>query len=103
GKVGLMWNDAEIKPPFTQQERWEEQQGYSPSSTAAVVAGQAVRVLAGPLGGRVQSPETYYTLLRRLPVLEIGVVLALSGLALLLIAGRAGGRTVAFGLVGAAA
>ena len=70
---------------------------------AAVVAGQAVRVLAGPLGGRVQSPETYYTLLRRLPALEIGVALALSGLALLLIAGRAGGRTVAFGLVAAAA
>jgi hypothetical protein len=42
GKVGLMWNDAEIKPPFTQQERWEEQQGYSPSSTAAVVAGLTV-------------------------------------------------------------
>lgn len=70
---------------------------------AAVVAGQAVRVLAGPLGGRVQSPETYYALLRRLPVLEIGVALALSGLALLLIAGRAGGRWVAVGLVAAAA
>ena len=42
GKVGLLWNEAEIKPPFTQQERWEEQQGYSPSSTAAVVAGLTV-------------------------------------------------------------
>jgi glucoamylase len=42
GKVGLLWNDAEITPPFTQQERWEEQQGYSPSSTAAVVAGLTV-------------------------------------------------------------
>lgn len=42
GKVGLLWNDAEIKPPFTQQERWEEQQGYSPSTTAAVVAGLTV-------------------------------------------------------------
>ena len=69
----------------------------------AVVVGQAVRVLAGPMGSRVQSPETYYALLRRLPVLEIGVALALSGLALLLIAGRAGGRTVAVGLVAAAA
>ncbi|GAW42010.1 Aminopeptidase YwaD precursor [Brevundimonas sp. SH203] len=69
----------------------------------AVVAGQAVRVLAGPVGGRVQSPETYYTLLRRLPVLEIGVVLALSGLALLTIMGRAGGRGVALALVAAAA
>ncbi|VXB12570.1 glucan 1,4-alpha-glucosidase [Brevundimonas sp. G8] len=42
GKIGLLWNDSEIKPPFTQQERWEEQQGYSPSSTAAVVAGLTV-------------------------------------------------------------
>lgn len=42
GKIGLLWNDAEIKPPFTQQERWEEQQGYSPSTTAAVVAGLTV-------------------------------------------------------------
>ena len=39
GKIGLLWNDAEIRPPFTQQERWEEQQGYSPSTTAAVIAG----------------------------------------------------------------
>jgi len=32
-------NDRDIKPPFTQQERWEEQEGYSPSTTAAVIAG----------------------------------------------------------------
>lgn len=39
GPVKIMWNDNIIKPPYTQQERWEEQQGYSPSTTAAVIAG----------------------------------------------------------------
>ncbi|OYX91461.1 MAG: hypothetical protein B7Y78_12140, partial [Caulobacter sp. 35-67-4] len=39
GKVGLGWNSATIVPPFTQQERWEEQGGHSPSTTAAVIAG----------------------------------------------------------------
>ncbi|AZG73572.1 glucan 1,4-alpha-glucosidase [Shewanella livingstonensis] len=39
GKVKLDWNDTEITPPSTQQERWEEQAGFSPSTTAAVIAG----------------------------------------------------------------
>ncbi|MGZ3306872.1 MAG: glycoside hydrolase family 15 protein, partial [Asticcacaulis sp.] len=39
GKVGLDWNGAVITPPYSQQERWEEQEGYSPSTTAAVIAG----------------------------------------------------------------
>jgi len=39
GKVGLAWNDATITPPYSQQERWEEQEGYSPSTTAAIIAG----------------------------------------------------------------
>ncbi len=39
GAVKILWNDTTIKPPYTQQERWEEQQGYSPSSIAAVIAG----------------------------------------------------------------
>lgn len=39
GKVKLDWNDSQITSPFTQQERWEEQQGYSPSTTAAVITG----------------------------------------------------------------
>lgn len=39
GQVGLGWNHAVIKPPYSQQERWEEQEGYSPSTTAAVIAG----------------------------------------------------------------
>ncbi|AQT61805.1 glucan 1,4-alpha-glucosidase [Cellvibrio sp. PSBB023] len=39
GQVKILWNDTTIKPPYTQQERWEEQQGYSPSTTAAIIAG----------------------------------------------------------------
>ena len=32
-------NRVNIIPPSTQQERWEEQQGYSPSTTAAIISG----------------------------------------------------------------
>ncbi|MBR9727131.1 glycoside hydrolase family 15 protein [Shewanella intestini] len=39
GKVKLDWNDVTITPPHTQQERWEEQAGYSPSTIASVIAG----------------------------------------------------------------
>ncbi|MFC3115924.1 glucan 1,4-alpha-glucosidase [Cellvibrio fontiphilus] len=39
GQVKILWNDTLIKPPYTQQERWEEQKGYSPSTTAAIIAG----------------------------------------------------------------
>ncbi|HEX8233642.1 MAG TPA: glucan 1,4-alpha-glucosidase [Caulobacteraceae bacterium] len=39
GMVDIQWNRNRITPPKTQQERWEEQEGYSPSTTAAVVAG----------------------------------------------------------------
>lgn len=39
GKIKLDWSDIELIPPYTQQERWEEQAGYSPSTTAAIIAG----------------------------------------------------------------
>lgn len=39
GDVDLDWNKVTIVPPATQQERWEEQSGYSPSTTAAIIAG----------------------------------------------------------------
>lgn len=71
---------------------------------SAIVVCQAVRVLAGPVGSRVASAETYYTLLRRLAVLEIAVALAIAGLVLALVVGRAriGRRTVAGVIIGAA-
>ena len=39
GSVSLLDNVETIIPPKTQQERWEEQPGYSPSSTAALITG----------------------------------------------------------------
>lgn len=39
GKVNILWNKNTITPPLTQQERWEEQPGYSPSTTAAIITG----------------------------------------------------------------
>ncbi|MDX1520770.1 MAG: glycoside hydrolase family 15 protein, partial [Anaerolineae bacterium] len=39
GNVSLRDNVETITPPKTQQERWEEQFGYSPSTTAALIAG----------------------------------------------------------------
>ncbi|MFY8273339.1 glycoside hydrolase family 15 protein [Pseudoalteromonas sp. SSDWG2] len=39
GLAKILWNDTHITPPMTQQERWEEQAGYSPSTTAAIIAG----------------------------------------------------------------
>lgn len=39
GSVDILWNKSTIAPPLTQQERWEEQGGYSPSTTAAIIAG----------------------------------------------------------------
>ncbi|NOZ43325.1 MAG: glucan 1,4-alpha-glucosidase [Alphaproteobacteria bacterium] len=39
GKVNLDGNIAQVNPPWTEQERWEEQPGYSPSTTAAVITG----------------------------------------------------------------
>ena len=42
GKAGILWNDRQVTPPWTQQERWEEQEGYSPSTTAAVITGLIV-------------------------------------------------------------
>jgi len=62
-----------------------------------------VRVLGGPIGRRVDSPETYYTLLRRLPWMEAGVGLAMLAVVLILLAGRARmGRKLVAGVLVAA-
>ncbi|MFT4090223.1 MAG: glucan 1,4-alpha-glucosidase [Asticcacaulis sp.] len=39
GTTNIGWNNTKITPPYTQQERWEEQEGHSPSTTAAVITG----------------------------------------------------------------
>jgi glucoamylase len=55
GTVGLDWNKDTITPPRTQQERWEEQGGYSPSTTASVVAGL---ITAGEIAEKAGDPTS---------------------------------------------
>lgn len=59
GTVGLLWNDRTIAPPWTQQERWEEQEGYSPSTTAAVIAGLTVAADIARAAGDDSSARKY--------------------------------------------
>jgi len=59
GKIGLDWNDRTITPPFTQQERWEEQEGYSPSTTAAVITGLTVAAEIARASDDAASAERY--------------------------------------------
>uniref|UniRef100_B0SXJ8 Glucan 1,4-alpha-glucosidase n=1 Tax=Caulobacter sp. (strain K31) TaxID=366602 RepID=B0SXJ8_CAUSK len=60
GKVGVGWNHETIKPPFTQQERWEEQGGYSPSTTAATIAGLVVAGDIAELAGDTDGAARYH-------------------------------------------
>ena len=39
GYVDIKGSAYQVNPPWTRMERWEEQAGYSPSTTAAVIAG----------------------------------------------------------------
>jgi glucoamylase len=56
GEVDLDWNNTIITPPVTQQERWEEQAGYSPSTMAAVISGLVCAAdLADLAGDQAQS------------------------------------------------
>jgi glucoamylase len=59
GKVKILWNDTNITPPFTQQERWEEQAGYSPSTTAAIIAGLVSAADIAQAAGDTTGSATY--------------------------------------------
>lgn len=59
GTVNIGWNNAKITPPVTQQERWEEQSGHSPSTTAAVITGLAAATDIANLAGDKVSAELY--------------------------------------------
>jgi glucoamylase len=62
GDVRLRDNNETVVPPRTQQERWEEQAGYSPSTTAALVAGLiAAADIAETAAGDTASAALYRT------------------------------------------
>jgi len=55
---------------------------------AGLVLTQAVRTLAGPMAGRADSAEAYYTLLARLPWMEAGAALTVLALIMAVLGGR---------------
>lgn len=55
---------------------------------AGLVLTQAVRTLAGPMSGRAESAEAYYTLLGRLPWMETGAALTVLALMMAVLGGR---------------
>ena len=59
GKVKIDWNDAEIIPPSTQQERWEEQAGYSPSTMAAIISGLVTASEIAAKAGDSEAQQRY--------------------------------------------
>lgn len=59
GTAGILWNDRRVTPPWTQQERWEEQEGYSPSTTAAVITGLTVATEIARASGDPASAARY--------------------------------------------
>jgi glucoamylase len=59
GTIGLDWNDRTITPPWSQQERWEEQEGYSPSTTAAVITGLTVAAEIARASGDAPGADRY--------------------------------------------
>lgn len=61
GHVKILWNDTDIKPPYTQQERWEEQKGYSPSTTAAIIAGLVSAGDIATQAGDTVNAEKYFS------------------------------------------
>jgi glucoamylase len=59
GTLGILWNDRTVTPPWTQQERWEEQEGYSPSTTAAVISGLVTAADIARAAGDQASADRY--------------------------------------------
>lgn len=56
--------------------------------STGLVLTQLIRLLAGPLSGRAESADAYYTLLARLPWMEAGAALTVLAVALALFGGR---------------
>ncbi len=59
GETNVDWNNRKITPPWTQQERWEEQEGFSPSTTAAVIAGLITAAEIAQVAGDQGSAKRY--------------------------------------------
>lgn len=68
GRPDILWNtEFEASLGYTQQERWEEQEGYSPSTNAAVISGL---VTAADLATKFGDPADAKTYLAAADLLE---------------------------------
>lgn len=59
GLAKILWIDKQIVPPATHQERWEEQDGYSPSTVAAIISGLVTASDIAKLSGDVEGSKRY--------------------------------------------
>lgn len=59
GQTNINWNAEQVIPPRTQQERWEEQAGLSPSTTAAMIAGLVSAAEIASHLGRAEEAGVY--------------------------------------------
>lgn len=72
--------------------------------STGLVLTQFVRILAGPLSGRAESADAYYTLLARLPWMEAGAALTVLAVGFALFGGRTRlDRRIVAGVIAAAA
>ena len=71
GRPNILWNtEFEASLGYTQQERWEEQEGYSPSTIAAVISGL---VTAADLAERFGDPVDAAIYLEAADTLEVNL------------------------------
>lgn len=71
GRPDILWNsEFEASLGYTQQERWEEQEGYSPSTVAAVISGL---VTAADMAERFGDPEDATRYLAAADELEVNL------------------------------
>jgi glucoamylase len=69
GTLGIDWNRETVRPPWTQQERWEEQEGYSPSTTAAIITGLIAAADMADATGDAASASRYRSAADRMSAL----------------------------------
>lgn len=59
GEININENHASVYPPLTQEDRWEEQRGYSPSTTAAEITGLVAASEFATLAGDAEGSKRY--------------------------------------------
>lgn len=88
--TGFAWWRARKAPDLTLADLGRGALGGVWMLTTGLVLAKAVRLLAGPLSNRAETPDAYYVLLARLPWIEAGAALCILAVGLAALAGLAG-------------